>query len=192
MSAAKWVAHAEDITSQQDRWNNYLSVDQFADRIGLEQATIRDSLHRTYSPDDPRSVVSRPAARIGAGRVGHLPMWAPEQVDRVKELQARRTQTQRGAHAAELPTVSAAHAAERGLVSMEELVEATDVPKSTISKWIRQHSAAHPTMPFPPKRAIAERVPPMQMGPPRPLYDLDEVQTWIRRYRAALDTRASA
>lgn len=183
MAAAGWVKHAKDITDRRDVWDEYLSIGQLVDRIELAEGTVRDMLTRQYPDDDPRAAIRWPAARIGGSRpagVGAEPMWTRAQADEYNRREREREAERKAEIVAdrELPIITQALAVERGLATVYELTDLVDRPKSTISRWMRTWRGSD--RPFPPKVGQAERVAPhTNMGPPRPLYEVDAVREWI-------------
>lgn len=184
MAAAGWVQTAVDITNRSDVWKHYLTIGQLVDRIDLGENTVRDLLTRKCAEDDPRWAIRWPAARMGGSRpagVGAEPMWTEAQADDYNHRAAERERERKAEIEADraLPVVSSAQAVERGLATVAELCEILDRPKSTISRWMREWRGSD--TPFPPKVGQAERVAPFtNMGPPRPLYVISEVQAFVR------------
>jgi hypothetical protein len=173
MAAAAWTKGATDITGDRDRWDDYLSVKQLSDRIGLGEVTIMDTLTRNPRQDDPRSAIAQPAARIGQTRVAAIPLWTPQQAQDYLTLYAARGTGD--ATRADLPVYTLVRAAELGLASTDELHRLTGKAENSLRRWAREATD------FPPELGQAERTPPFQFGPPRVLRSIADVCDWILR-----------
>jgi hypothetical protein len=164
MSRARWATGATDLTATPGEASKYLTVGQLSDAIGLAPGTIKDSITRApiTNPDNPRSAICRPAARIG-----DLPLWTPEQRDRF--LRIRRTTDEKSA--VKLEAITADEARERDLYSLVELAEMFDVHDQTLRRAQSQDKD------FP--RAVARRRKAIP-GVPEHLFKLDPMVKWAR------------
>jgi hypothetical protein len=191
MVAALWTATAVDITADRSLWDKHLTAQELnyriarlADRRSLvfgsnlgkapSPATILDSLNRNPQPDDPQHAIYRPAARLGPSRLASAPMWAPEQADRYVELlvvRATKDQDKRK-RAKDLPTLTVAEAAERGLGTLSIVAALVDMHVNSLYRLQRVRED------FPPVQALLSRQP-GEKGPPAGLRNVADTLAWI-------------
>lgn len=162
---ARWAADARDFTDDIEAAvrEGFTTVGKVSDATGLSPETILDPLTREpiTNPDNPRGALCRPA-----GRIGDVPLWSPEQV---AEYSARAA---RAGEQPELPQVTVEEAAERGLISTEEIAALLNVHDQTVRRWQRNISD------YPP--AVARRVQPGRPGVREHVRERDAVVKWAR------------
>lgn len=161
-SRARWAAGALDLTGDLETAATYLTIGHVSDATGLSPNTISDSLTRREitNPANPRGALCRPAARVG-----DVPLWAQAQVEEYLKRQRGQAATE-----VDLPLVSTAEGAERGLVSTEEIAELFDLHDQTVRRWQRFDS----TYPA----AVARRSRDGRSGPPEHVRELRAVMAW--------------
>lgn len=175
MAAAAWTKQAEDITGDRGRWDAYLNAQQLSNLIDRSEHTIMDTLTRNPRPDDPRSAIAQPAARIGQTALAAIPLWLPEQATAYLELQEARGDGPAERDRSELPVYTVTEAADHGLASTDELAKITGKAENSLRRWAREAPD------FPKELGAAERAVPFQFGPPRVLRSVVDVCDWILR-----------
>ncbi len=161
-SRARWAAGALDLTGDLETAATYFTVGQVADATGLSPNTINDSLTRRKITNEanPRGALCRPEARVG-----DVPLWSQAQVD-----EYHRRHTALAAVETDLPLVSVIEAADRGLVSTEEIAELFDLHDQTVRRWQR-YDETYPD-------AVARRDRNGRSGPPEHVRELRAVLAW--------------
>lgn len=143
---AKWAEGIPDLYHRLDDATALLTVEQVSDRIGQSVTTITDLLSRAVitHPDNPLRHISRPKFRVG-----NRPLYTSEQVDQVVAAMAVVADRPRVLGGAELPSITAEEADERGLVSVMEVSAEYDIHPQALRRWARDDQT------FPP--AVANR-----------------------------------
>jgi hypothetical protein len=191
MPPPRWFQTARDITHSRSEWENYIDLAELMKRTSLSDKTINDSLLRPAidDPENPRGAICRPAARIG-----HVPMWLPEQEAEYQRRKAARTGAHRSDARLDLPMLTDSEASQRGLADLATI--AAQIPphatrprmdpvtgkpmwgraENTLRRYERDYRST-----FPPEVAIAER---QSFGPPKGYRSVAAVLAWVLAHEA--------
>lgn len=161
---ARWQDAAEPVEAPDERM---LSLGQVVSETGLRQQTILTAVHS--SAHGSRRSRMRELAQP-AFDVGGTPYWSRKQVsDYYAQIAARHSVREEFAH---LPTVDAATAAQRGLLSLRGLSRASRVPLTTLHRWKTWTG-------FPAPAALME----VDSPTPRVLYPWAAFRDWVLTHR---------
>ncbi len=165
--AASWQSDAVDLTADPGRAAQFYTVGKLSDLIGLAPGTITDSITRApiTNPDNPRSAICRPYARIG-----RLPLWTKKQADAYLRIQ-RRQQESAVDKTELLEPVDVNEARERNLFSFVEYARMFSVHDQTLRR-AQSQDGSFPLAVARRKREVA--------GVPEHLFPLDEMVLWAR------------
>lgn len=167
MSHAQWKQEAKDLTDTPGEAGKYLTVGKISDATGLAAGTLKDSITRKAisNKKNPRSALCRPAARVG-----DVPLWSPQQLDRYQRLRAEREAEREDAKGARnLESVTIMEAINRKLYSLVEYAEMFKVHDQTLRRAQSQDGT------FPAAVACRQNFGP---GVPEHLFPYDKMIAW--------------
>lgn len=138
---AKWVEGVTDLYAHLGQAGDYLTVAEVAERTGLSPSTITDLLSREKITSDSNVLapISRPSRRIS-----NQPLYSEDQVAEVVARQRSTKHRHLGGGDQPLPSITAAEARRRNLISVREIAKLANAEdpdgmhEQTVRRWARE------------------------------------------------------